>query len=69
MKPIAHQIEVTLEDLYNGREFEFTVDRHRKCAKCNGVGGTDPSAIQKCSSCKGKGQRVVMQQLGPGMYS
>jgi len=33
------------------------------------VGGSDPSAVEKCKGCKGKGMRVVMQQLGPGMYT
>lgn len=69
VKPLAHQIEVTLEDIYNGKEFEFEVERLRICKACNGVGGSDPSAVQKCSGCKGKGMRTVMMQLGPGMYS
>jgi DnaJ-class molecular chaperone len=36
---------VTLEDLYNGKEFDFEVERHRICKKCNGIGGTDASAV------------------------
>jgi DnaJ family protein A protein 2 len=60
---------VTLEDLYNGKETEVPIERHRICGKCNGVGGTDPNAVQTCKGCKGKGMRVMMMQLGPGMYS
>lgn len=45
------------------------VDRHRICSKCNGVGGSDPSAVKSCNGCKGRGVRTVMMQLGPGMYS
>lgn len=60
VKPLVKQVEVTLEDLYNGKEFEFEIERHRICSKCNGVGGTDPNAVQKCNSCKGKGMRTVM---------
>ena len=41
VKPLGKVLEVTLEDLYNGKEFEFELERHRICAKCNGVGGTD----------------------------
>lgn len=41
----------------------------RICAKCNGVGGSDPKAVQSCKACKGRGMRTVMMQLGPGMYS
>jgi len=60
---------VTLEDIYNGSEIEFDVERSKICKACNGVGGSDLNAIQKCNGCKGKGMRTVMMQLGPGMYS
>lgn len=69
VKPTEVRLEVTLEDLYNGKELEIKFERHRICAKCNGVGGTDPNAVQVCKGCKGKGMRTVMMQLGPGMYS
>lgn len=69
MKPISKILDVTLEDLYNGKEIEFEIERHRICSKCNGVGGTDAKAVVQCKGCKGKGMRTVMMQLGPGMYS
>jgi DnaJ homolog subfamily A member 2 len=62
-------MEVTLEDLYNGKTTEFDIDRQRICSKCNGVGGTDASAVQTCTGCKGRGMRTMMMQLGPGMYT
>lgn len=69
VKPTAVQLDVSLEDLYNGKETEVQVERHRICAKCNGLGGSDATAVQTCKGCKGKGMRTVMMQLGPGMYS
>lgn len=69
VKPTAVELEVTLEELYNGKEAEVSIDRHRICSKCNGVGGSDPKAVQTCKGCKGRGMRTVMMQLGPGMYS
>lgn len=63
------QIEVTLDNIYNGKEFEFEIERQRICSKCNGVGGTDASAVQTCTGCKGRGMRTMMLQLGPGMYT
>jgi DnaJ family protein A protein 2 len=63
------QIEVQLADLYNGKEVSFEVNRQRLCAKCDGIGGSDKTAVQNCTACKGRGVRVMMQQLGPGMYS
>jgi DnaJ-class molecular chaperone len=69
VKPLGKILEVTLEDLFNGKEEEFEVERQRICVKCNGLGGTDAKAVVTCKGCKGKGMRTVMMQLGPGMYS
>jgi DnaJ-class molecular chaperone len=45
VKPITKQIEVSLADVYNGKEIEVDVDRQRICSACNGIGGTDASAV------------------------
>jgi len=69
VKPTGVELELSLEDLYNGKEATVKVERRRICAACKGVGGTDPKAVQTCKGCKGKGMRTVMMQLGPGMYT
>ena len=69
VKPQAKQVEVSLEDIYNGTTVEVDVDRQRVCESCNGVGGTDSKAVQTCTACKGRGMRTIMRQMGPGMYS
>jgi len=69
VKPIVKQIEVTLEDVYLGKELTCNVERQRKCTKCKGVGGTDAAAVRTCDTCQGRGIRTVMMQLGPGMYT
>ncbi len=46
VRPTPAKLEVTLEDLYNGKQAEVEVERKRKCAKCNGLGGSDPKAVQ-----------------------
>jgi DnaJ family protein A protein 2 len=68
-KPRGVKVECSLEDLYNGKEHSFNFDRMVLCAKCDGVGGSDPSAVQKCPSCKGRGAKMMMRQLGPGMIT
>ena len=45
VKPTGVKLEVTLEDLYNGKEATVDVERMRICVKCNGVGGSDPKAV------------------------
>ena len=69
VKPIARQIEVTLADIYNGKKIDLNVERQRLCPACNGIGGTDKSAVQTCPDCKGQGFRTILRQMGPGMYS
>lgn len=68
-KPKGVKVMCTLEDIYNGKEHEFELPRLVKCVKCNGVGGSDPTAVQTCSSCKGRGAKMMMRQLGPGMIT
>lgn len=55
VQPTAVKLEVSLEDLYNGKEAEVSVERHRICSKCNGLGGTDEKAVVTCKGCKGRG--------------
>ena len=69
VKPIARRIECTLNDVYNGNTFDLEVERQRICVACNGLGGTDASAVVTCAACKGRGMRTIMRQMGPGMYS
>lgn len=42
---------------------------HKKqvlCSKCRGTGAKSQEDIEKCPVCKGKGIRIVTQQLAPG---
>jgi len=69
VKPQVKQVEISLADAYNGTKIEVTVDRQRLCSACNGIGGTDATAVQKCTDCRGQGMVTKMRQMGPGMYS
>lgn len=55
----VHQIEVSLEDLYNGKTKKLAITR--KVPK-------DPDAKpRQCEECNGQGVKMMMRQLGPGM--
>lgn len=58
IRPIVVQIEVTLEELYNGN-VEKTVEYKRNaiCTDCDGVGGP-PDAKRKCDRCGGRGHFI-----------
>lgn len=68
MKSMQHPLKVTLEEIMMGKQTKIAVNRERICQPCGGKGGKE-GAVQKCSTCKGRGQVTRMQQLGPGMYT
>jgi DnaJ family protein A protein 2 len=59
-KPVLHPVKATLADLYLGKNQKVAVSRDRICNKCDGKGGKN-GAVHTCTSCKGRGMRMVMQ--------
>ncbi|CAE6465262.1 unnamed protein product [Rhizoctonia solani] len=57
--------EVTLEDLYNGKNVQMNMTRDIICLQCNGSGGKAKATRIQCTRCKGKGWVNVNQMLGP----
>jgi len=66
-KDVIHQLGVSLEDLYNGSTRKLALQKNVICEKCNGRGGKE-GAVAKCTTCKGTGTQVLLNQLGAGMY-
>ncbi|KAJ0028951.1 hypothetical protein NQD34_003948 [Periophthalmus magnuspinnatus] len=65
-KNVVHQLSVSLEEMYNGSTRKLALQKNVICEKCEGYGGKK-GALEKCSSCKGRGVQVKVQQIGPGM--
>jgi len=65
-KNVVHQLGVTLEEIYNGTTRKLGLQKNVICEKCEGYGGKKGTLIQ-CSSCKGRGVQIKVQQIGPGM--
>lgn len=63
---INHPIKVTLEDLYNGKTVRLAINRDKLCESCEGRGGKE-GAERDCSDCNGRGAKVMLRQIGPGM--
>jgi len=63
---IRLDLQVTLEDLYNGRTFEVLVKNQILCPKCRGSGARSDNDVVQCHSCDGRGIKITMHQLGPG---
>jgi len=65
-KDVVHQLQVSLEELYNGTTRKLAVQKNTICDKCEGRGGK-PGAVQPCGTCHGSGMEVHLRQIGPGM--
>uniref|UniRef100_A0A1A7YRB9 DnaJ homolog subfamily A member 1 n=1 Tax=Iconisemion striatum TaxID=60296 RepID=A0A1A7YRB9_9TELE len=65
-KNVVHQLGVTLEETYNGSTRKLGLQKNVICEKCDGYGGKK-GTLEKCSTCKGRGVQVKVQQIGPGM--
>jgi len=64
---IIHQINVTLEDLYNGKTSKLAVTRDVLCEPCKGTGSKKEGGNVRCTTCEGRGVRFIVKQLGPSM--
>jgi DnaJ family protein A protein 2 len=64
---LVHPLEVTLEDLYNGKSTKLALRKNVICSVCSGKGGKNPDSVKACDGCKGSGVKVTLRQLGPGM--
>jgi DnaJ family protein A protein 2 len=63
-KSVLQAMEVSLEDIFVGKEKYLEIKRYRICKKCKGNGSKDPNANTKCTSCNGRGVKMVVQRMG-----
>jgi DnaJ homolog subfamily A member 2 len=63
---IVHTVKASLEDLYNGKTVRLAISRNKPCTDCKGLGGKE-GAEKTCSDCHGRGVRMMIRQIGPGM--
>ena len=68
-RSIVKEIEVDIEDIYNEKKINLTMNTTVKCQKCNGTGCKPGSSPTICAKCDGSGMFVKIQQFGPGMIS
>lgn len=65
-KNVVHQLQVSLENLYNGTTRKLALSKNVICDKCEGRGGKE-GAVEKCKPCKGAGVQIRIAQIAPGM--
>lgn len=52
------KVSLTIDDIINGVTKNLKYKRQSKCEPCSGKGGTD---VKSCTTCKGSGQIISMQ--------
>ncbi|ORY05654.1 DnaJ-domain-containing protein [Basidiobolus meristosporus CBS 931.73] len=63
-KDVHHALKVSLEDLYKGKTSKLALQKNVICSPCKGKGGKE-GAVKTCSTCNGRGVRIIHRQLGP----
>uniref|UniRef100_T1ITC8 Uncharacterized protein n=1 Tax=Strigamia maritima TaxID=126957 RepID=T1ITC8_STRMM len=63
-KNVTHQLNVSLDELYNGSLRKLAFQKNVICPKCAGKGG---KTISKCHNCRGTGIKVNIMQVGLGL--
>ena len=66
---LRYDIEISLEDAYNGLETEIRVPRTEKCENCNGSGAKPGTKPVKCPRCNGAGQIKMSRRTAFGMFT
>ncbi|MES0488822.1 MAG: molecular chaperone DnaJ [Leptospirales bacterium] len=52
---LRYNLEISLADVYHGKEVKIQIPRDEHCEKCNGTGSAD-GKLDVCNTCAGSGQ-------------
>lgn len=58
---LRYEMDISLEDAFNGKDAEITVPISENCDRCDGLGAEPGASIDTCQTCAGLG-RVRAQQ-------
>lgn len=56
------KIKLTLKEIATGVEKKFKLKKYVACSHCHGSGAENQGSVETCSTCKGSGSVVYMQQ-------
>lgn len=67
--PIVHQVNLSLEDLYNGRVIKLKITRKAIYDQMGPVKERMEDTWESCQTCKGNGTIMETRRMGPGFIS
>ena len=53
---LRYDLEISLEDAYNGKEVDLRIDTSVACEPCAGTGAKPGTSVRSCTTCDGRGQ-------------
>lgn len=59
---LRYDLEITLEEAFDGVEKELNISSHQRCSGCKGTGYPPDSKLKECSACEGTGQQKTVQR-------
>jgi molecular chaperone DnaJ len=65
---LLYELEITLEEAYQGTKKTITLTTDDICSDCNGSGAKDSSDITTCPQCNGSGTQVRQQRTPFGIF-
>ena len=66
---LRYDIEISLEQAYNGLETTIRVPRTENCENCNGTGAKPGTSKKTCPQCNGTGQIRQSRRTAFGMFT
>ena len=66
---LRYDIQINLEDAYNGLESTIRVPRRESCETCNGSGAKPGTNKKTCPRCDGSGQMKQSRRTAFGMFT
>ena len=66
---IRYDLEIDLEEAFEGIEKDIEIVHLKTCAKCKGIGAGSASSIKKCAACEGSGQVRQSQRTIFGSFA
>jgi len=67
VEDLVHYLDVTLEDLYNGKVVQLSLRKNVICGTCGGK-GSNTNSVKQCKYCSGSGVQVTLRQVS-GFYT
>jgi molecular chaperone DnaJ len=58
---LRYDLEISLEEAYQGKEVELRIDTAAQCEPCHGTGAKSGTQARQCTTCHGRGQVRAQQ--------